>query len=94
MKRMFFLMTVTAFILTACHPKTPAPKNPVPPDESKNIALKITQLASNTDFVCGMPLREGSIGDTASFDGKIYGFCSTECKTEFLKDPSIYLSHK
>jgi YHS domain-containing protein len=45
------------------------------------------------DLSCGMPLRAG-ISDTAHYKGKIYGFCSNECKEKFLKNPENYLSKK
>jgi YHS domain-containing protein len=45
------------------------------------------------DLSCGMPLRAG-INDTAHYKGKIYGFCSNECKEKFLKNPENYLSKK
>lgn len=41
------------------------------------------KFASDKDPACGMPLSAG-ITDTATVDGKIYGFCSPECKDEFL----------
>jgi YHS domain-containing protein len=43
------------------------------------------------DFACGMPVTAG-INDTAHYEGKVYGFCSKECKDEFLKDPKGYLA--
>ena len=54
----------------------------------KNIAF-----ASKKDLNCGMPLSAG-IGDTAHYKGKIYGFCSKECKDDFLKDPAAHLAVK
>jgi hypothetical protein len=39
-------------------------------------------FASKMDTSCGMPLSAG-IGDTLHLNGKIYGFCSKECKDEF-----------
>lgn len=60
-----------------------APVNPY-----KNITF-----ASTKDLNCGMPLSAG-IGDTAHYKGKIYGFCSTECKDDFLKNPSAHLAAK
>ena len=60
-----------------------APVNPY-----KNITF-----ASTKDLNCGMPLSAG-IGDTAHYKGKIYGFCSTECKDDFLKNPSAHLASK
>ena len=33
---------------------------------------------------CGMPVTAG-IEDTVHYNGKVYGFCSDECKMHFLK---------
>jgi len=46
------------------------------------------------DLYCGMPLKGNSIGDTAHYKGKVYGFCSKACKDEFKKDPLAYLPSK
>ena len=35
---------------------------------------------------CGMPVTAG-IADTVHYNGKIYGFCSDECRDAFLKNP-------
>jgi YHS domain-containing protein len=35
---------------------------------------------------CGMPVTAG-IADTVHYNGKVYGFCSDECKQAFLKNP-------
>jgi YHS domain-containing protein len=40
-----------------------------------------------------MPLSAG-VADTAHYKGKIYGFCSAECKADFLSKPEEYLSKK
>jgi len=37
------------------------------------------------DPTCGMPMSAG-IEDTAHYNNKAIGFCSKECKDEFLKD--------
>jgi len=41
-----------------------------------------------------MPVKKGEIGDTATYEGKIYGFCSSGCKDEFLKTPTQYLNQQ
>jgi YHS domain-containing protein len=41
------------------------------------------------DPACGMPLTAG-LEDTTRYKGRLYGFCSKECKAEFLKDPDGY----
>jgi YHS domain-containing protein len=50
-------------------------------------------VVNKEDFTCGMPVSAG-ISDTCHVDGKAYGFCSAECKDEFLKDPKKYLTKK
>ncbi len=42
------------------------------------------------DLVCGMPNSAG-ISDTLHYKDKVYGFCSKECKDEFVKTPAAYL---
>lgn len=48
---------------------------------------------SKKDVVCGMPVTAG-IADTTHYKRKVYGFCSAECKEEFLKSPAQYLAGK
>jgi YHS domain-containing protein len=50
-------------------------------------------FASTKDLGCGMPLSAG-LEDTAHYKGKIYGFCSKECKEDFLKDPEGHIAKK
>jgi len=48
-------------------------------------------VVNKKDFTCGMPVTAG-ISDTAHYKGKAYGFCSKECKEDFLKAPEKYLA--
>ena len=92
MKRMILPVGIAILILSACHSKTPMEKNPVPATESKEgKTVKFSDLATNKDVVCGMILEGQSIADTALYRGLIYGFCASECKAEFRKDPKSYL---
>jgi transcriptional regulator GlxA family with amidase domain/YHS domain-containing protein len=54
--------------------------------------FKSLKFDNPKDLVCGMPVSVGVV-DTAHYQGKLFGFCSTECKREFLKNPSTYLKH-
>lgn len=60
-------------------------------DNSKKAVITVSMLADNKDHSCGMTLKDGHINDTVLYNGKIYGFCATGCKEEFLKDPEAVL---
>ncbi len=40
-------------------------------------------VVNKHDMTCGMPVTAG-ISDTCHLNGKVYGFCSAECKAEFV----------
>lgn len=42
------------------------------------------------DPVCGMAIDEAKATVTATYKGRKYYFCSENCKTKFLQDPSQY----
>ncbi len=96
MKKLLFSAAFLAvFMLNSCNrgaDKEEQTTTPAP--QSNNIDIKVADLGSPKDFVCGMDVEEGSIADTASFEGKTYGFCSSECKAEFIKNPQSYLAQK
>jgi YHS domain-containing protein len=50
------------------------------------VKFTAAMVDNKRDPSCGMPVSAG-IGDTAHYKGKVLGFCSKECKDEFLKDP-------
>lgn len=102
MKKMMFVLVVTLFV-TACNNTTEknTTQKTIAPDTSV-MAAKPTDslpvytaamLDSKKDHVCGMPVSAG-IADTAHYKGKAYGFCSKECKDEFVKNPAQFLSVK
>lgn len=48
-------------------------------------------MVENTkDPICNMRVA-GGIADTAHYENKAYGFCSSECKAEFVANPTAYL---
>jgi YHS domain-containing protein len=61
-------------------------------DSAKNNLAGLA-YASTKDLSCGMPISAG-ISDTATYKGKLYGFCSEECKADFIKDPESHLAAK
>jgi YHS domain-containing protein len=75
-------------LVSACNQK---PQTEKPAEEIKNTAAvkaKFTRdmVDNKKDPSCGMPLTAG-IEDTVHYEGKVYGFCSDECKQQFLKNP-------
>jgi YHS domain-containing protein len=100
-----FVIVATGVILfagvTGCHGPTggdAAVKNTVSPADSaqaaalaKRKAFKALAFDNKKDPACGMPLTAG-VEDTVHYKGKLYGFCSTECKDEFLKNPEGHLA--
>jgi YHS domain-containing protein len=97
------LIVVVALFATACNNtnKNTGTNKISISDSSVNMAKPKDSLAvytaemldSKKDLVCGMPASAG-IADTAHYKGKVYGFCSKECKDEFVKAPSKYLTTK
>lgn len=86
MRKMFFYGVLAVSItLGACNQKSAAPKEgDKMSSDSKMVKIKLSDLATIKDLNCGMTLEEGAIADTANYQGKIYGFCSSECKGDFL----------
>lgn len=97
MKTISILITAT-IILAACsqphHEKVQPPPVSAPmPVVHADTSLKRLAYDSKRDLVCGMPLSAG-ITDTAHYQKKLYGFCSKECKEDFVKDPGKLIGQK
>ena len=60
-------------------------------DTSAEKTYAISLVNNNKDPSCGMPVTAG-ISDTAHYENLVLGFCSTECKNEFLKNPKANLA--
>jgi YHS domain-containing protein len=60
---------------------------------AKTDSVKFTaaMVDNKRDPSCGMPVSAG-IGDTAHYKNLVLGFCSKECKDEFLKNPEKNLA--
>ncbi len=92
------MLIITAVVALSCNNNQPdqakqkadttiTAEKKTKPDFSK------IKFATNKDSTCGMPLSAG-VEDTAIVDGKVYGFCSKECKDEFLKTHLASLDKK
>lgn len=95
MKTLRILSLPLLLLLFACNQQsakpevvTDTPANSMEANES-DIKIDLAQLAGDKDLVCGMSLK-GGISDTVTYNGKLYGFCSPDCKDEFIKSPSQY----
>ncbi len=103
MKKIIGIPFIVSVLLIACNNNTSENKTPVadtskhdshtmmpPPAEKKFSGVA---FANQQDYICGMPVTAG-VEDTAVYKNKVYGFCSKECKDEFLKNPEQYLTAK
>ncbi|MFL5745627.1 MAG: YHS domain-containing protein [Niastella sp.] len=92
---LFALLLVT--VLLACnnsnHPKAVETTHKDPTMATPKKPFDGVEFASKMDLACGMLLTAG-IQDTAHYKGKVYGFCSKECKSDFLKTPEAFLASK
>ncbi|MHA7610410.1 YHS domain-containing protein [Elizabethkingia meningoseptica] len=57
---------------------------------AQDIDLKDVKVVNAEDPICNMKTAE-FLKDTAVYKGKIYGFCSDNCKKEFKKAPEKYV---
>ncbi len=51
----------------------------------------VSLVNNKKDPTCGMPVTAG-ISDTVHYEKNVLGFCSVECKNEFLKNPKANLA--
>jgi len=89
-----FILSIILLLSIACQHDKPAETKAtsVKTDSviAKSSPYTLDMVVNQKDLACYMPLKEG-IGDTVHYHGKVYGFCSKECKKEFLTRPSYYV---
>lgn len=95
-----FLYTICLFVLAACLGCSSGESSMSKADASPAIStaakavenLKDLKFDYPKDPACGSALSEG-VGDSTEYKGKLYGFCSKECKEKFVKSPESFLAH-
>jgi len=89
-KLIHFAFGLVALLAPAfsCNQKPKSEITSLPVDSPATVKVKYTaaMVDNKKDPSCGMPVTAG-IEDTAHYGGKVYGFCSDECKQKFLNDP-------
>ena len=90
------LLFIGLLALAACHQNPKTEENAVAsPSTTDTMVIKtdinkskftVSMVDNKKDPNCGMPVTAG-IADTVHYNGKVYGFCSEECKDAFLKNP-------
>ena len=89
---LFFSMT--ALLLSSCDNAFKGETKSMAPAPKKIVDISVASLAMKSDPVCGMTMKQGELADTATYQGKIYGFCGSGCKDEFVKAPNQYLNQQ
>jgi YHS domain-containing protein len=87
-------IVVMRFILIFClfvagcrqNPKVEMNSAVIPGTDTLKKKFTSDMVDNKKDPSCGMPVTAG-IEDTVHYNGKVYGFCSDECKQQFLKNP-------
>jgi YHS domain-containing protein len=95
MKNIFLPVLLFSSCLTilACHEsekpvETGAPMTKTDSTSPAKPKFTTAMVDNKKDPSCGMPVTAG-IEDTVHYNGKVYGFCSEECKQAFLKNPDV-----
>ena len=96
--KLIFLLSASLLFVASCSNNVEKKAETTPANSSTEMVKETSvytpeMVVNKEDFTCGMPVSAG-ISDTCHVEGKAYGFCSVECKDEFLKDPKKYLTKK
>ena len=90
MKKILSIIIIAAVWFSACNSPVKEEKK-MSEKEVKDTLTEHTVnpglLVNKKDPVCEMPISAG-ISDTTIYKGNILGFCSPECKAEFMKKPA------
>jgi YHS domain-containing protein len=88
-QRLCLYILIPAFLLLGASCSQPKPEiRDVPTDIAatpKALNVDVKTLAADIDPECKMSLAEG-VNDTATVNGKRYGFCSEGCKKSYIAE--------
>ena len=89
-----FALTILAIAFTSCNKEQAKQEEfevqHVSHEEMKAVKKLDVAVVNEIDPICGMKTAD-HLSDTANYEGKTYGFCSTMCKEEFLKNPESHI---
>jgi YHS domain-containing protein len=92
----YLIIAIVVTAMASCNNQKPADTKTDSSDSSMRVVkakYTLNMVDSKIDLSCGMPLTAG-IEDTCHYKGKVYGFCSKECKDEFVKNPAAAIKEK
>lgn len=93
----FYGCLICILMISACQSGSGTGKNEKTVSDSmviqkESVTIFEHMLVDNRkDPSCGMPVTAG-INDTVHYKDKVLGFCSKECKEDFLKNPEANLA--
>lgn len=73
----------------AANANAQATVSPETTDSIRHAQLNKLNIANENDPACGMPLLRG-FDDTATYKGKLIGFCSKDCRDSFMRKPEAF----
>ncbi|HBT94440.1 MAG TPA: hypothetical protein DEB23_09435 [Chitinophagaceae bacterium] len=93
------IMSISLFLIACGNPMDDTANNAATSETTANMATDtaiektydVKILDNKKDPTCGMPVTAG-VSDTAHYKNKVIGFCATECKAEFLKNPEANIA--
>ncbi|MBS1628363.1 MAG: YHS domain-containing protein [Bacteroidetes bacterium] len=89
MKKIIVFFSSTLFLIACTNneqPKQMNKKDSTAMQSEVPQTIDVRFVDNKKDPSCGMPVTAG-ISDTAHYNNKVFGFCSKECKDNFLKKP-------
>ncbi|MBK6398555.1 MAG: YHS domain-containing protein [Bacteroidetes bacterium] len=87
MKKLILTISVFSSIVACSNPQPERAAVPekVSMSQESGILLAEGLLVSTNDTMCGMSVGNEP-ADTVTYDGKLFGFCSSGCKEAFLAE--------